>query len=323
MRKELVIGTRGSKLALAQSEEMRRQLCARAGDERAVRLEVIQTTGDRSRDSLSEIGGRGLFTAELERALLDGRVDLAVHSLKDLPTDNPSGLELVATPPRADVRDVLVVRRDRMLSHEHALDSLPEGAVVGTGSARRRAQLQALRGDLKFADIRGNVDTRLRKVEMGEVDAIALAAAGLQRLGLLDRITGYLDTDLLLPAPGQGALGLQMRSGDDRLSLVSSLNHEPTWAAAVAERSFLHALGGGCQAPIAAWGREISGELLLDGLISSLDGSDVRRQGTAGAPDSAEALGDKLAREMLAAGAGPLLEAAGSPTSDGSAAPGR
>ena len=303
-RHSLTVGTRGSRLALAQAERVCALLREAAGDRLEPRLEIVRTAGDRSRGPLSEIGGQGVFTAELETALRDGRVDLAVHSLKDLPTAAPADLELAAAPARADVRDVLVTAGDRNL------EELPEGALLGTGSPRRRAQLLALRPDLRFADIRGNVDTRIGKVGSEGLDGVVLAAAGLQRLGLLDRISSYLDTGEVLPAPGQGVLGLQMRRGDPRRDLVAELNHGPTWAGAIAERSLLHALGGGCRAPVAAWGREISGGLLLDGLVASADGRELLRRTGEGLPAAADTLGRDQAAELLESGADRLLERA-------------
>ena len=304
-RHSLTVGTRGSRLALAQAERVCALLREAAGSRLDLRLEIVRTEGDRSRGPLSEIGGQGVFTAELETALRDGRVDLAVHSLKDLPTAVPGDLELAAAPARADVRDVLVTAGDR------GLEELPEGALLGTGSPRRRAQLLALRPDLRFDEIRGNVDTRIGKVGAGGLDGVVLAAAGLQRLGLLDRVSSYLDTDQMLPAPGQGVLGLQMRRGDPRRGLVAALNHGPTRAGAAAERSLLHALGGGCRAPVAAWGREISGELLLDGLVAFADGRELLRRTDEGLPDAADTLGRDQAAELIRAGAGRLLERAG------------
>ena len=303
-RHSLTVGTRGSRLALAQAERVCALLREAAGNRFEPRLEIVRTGGDRSRGPLSEIGGQGVFTAELETALRNGRVDLAVHSLKDLPTAVPPDLELTAAPARADVRDVLVTAGDR------SLEELPGGALLGTGSPRRRAQLLALRPDLRFADIRGNVDTRIGKVGADGLDGVVLAAAGLQRLGLLDRISSYLDTDEVLPAPGQGVLGLQMRRGDPRRGLVAGLNHGPTWAGATAERSLLHALGGGCRAPVAAWGREISGELLLDGMVASADGSELLRRTGEGLPEAADTLGRDQAAALLEAGADRLLERA-------------
>lgn len=299
----LILGTRGSELALTQANQVRDQLVERhAGTGLRVQIDIIKTTGDVSRSSLSEIGGQGVFTREIERALLDGRIDLAVHSLKDLPTEIDSNLVVAATPPRVDVRDALVTRGGVDLQH------LPEGARLGTGSARRCAQLLSLRPDLQLTDMRGNVGTRLRQVEEGAVDGVVLAAAGLWRLGLHEKISAYLDTREVLPSPGQGALGLQMRGDDDRLPLVQALNHEPTWQSVTAERGFLRALGGGCRAPIAAWGRQISDELRLDGLVGRPDGSQLYRSQIVGSGSDPEELGSTLAQDLLGQGADAILQ---------------
>ena len=297
---KLTIGTRGSQLALTQTHAMRDLLLERhSGLEVAV--EIIQTKGDVSSGSLRSFGGQGVFTKELENALLQGRVDLAVHSLKDLPTRFHDDLQLVATPPREDVRDVLIVHRGSGLS------DLPEGATVGTGSLRRRAQLLALRPDLELREIRGNLDTRIGKVERGEYDAILLAAAGLHRLGWTDRISAYLEPAQILPAVGQAALGLQMRRDHAMIALVESLDHPPTFAAITAERSLLRALQGGCHAPIAAWGQRQDGALHLDGLVGSPDGSWLLRAAVDGPLDQAEILGENLATDLRALGADDIL----------------
>ncbi|MFH1572179.1 MAG: hydroxymethylbilane synthase [Gemmatimonadota bacterium] len=302
LSRPLILGTRGSDLALTQARTVQALLLERhAAAGLQVELEIIRTTGDVSRASLAQIGGTGVFTKEIERALVEQRIDLAVHSLKDLPTELDEGLALVASPPRQDVRDTLIMRAGRRLA------DLPEGAAVGTGSTRRQGQLLALRPDLRFQEIRGNVDTRLRQARDGEVDAVILAAAGLHRLGLKDQISGYLDTDEVLPAPGQGALGLQMRADDERASLVAALNDEPTWLSVIAERAFLRTLGGGCRAPIAAWGRRISDELRLDGVVARPDGTDLRRASQVAVPERAADLGRELAEELLRAGADAIL----------------
>jgi hydroxymethylbilane synthase len=298
-----VIGTRGSRLATTQSGLVRDLLAdLHAGDGLEVTLETIRTSGDVNRASLSEIGGQGVFTAEIERALLDGRIDLAVHSLKDLPTRTHEDLELVATPERADVRDVLVTREP-----VSGVEGLANGALLGTGSSRRMAQLAAVRPDLRFADIRGNVDTRLARVKGGDLDGVVLAAAGLHRLSRQDEISAYIDAEHMLPAPGQGALGLQMRRGDARQSLVEPLNHAATWAGVEAERSFLDALGGGCRAPIAAWGRLEGPDLHLEGAVAMPDGSRLCRAARRGDPSTAAALGSDLAAELRRQGAENIL----------------
>ncbi len=314
----IVIGSRGSKLALAQAESVRALLVElRGGEENlAVTIEVISTSGDRTGRELSVIGGEGVFTAEIEVALLAGRIDLAVHSLKDLPTTVHEDLAILATPRRADVRDVLITREKPVTGPTAGeipglYDLLQKGASLATGSPRRRAQLLALRPDLRFVDIRGNVDTRIARLRDGDFDGIVLAAAGLQRLSMLEEISVYLDTEQVLPAPAQGALGLQMRRDDDRMTLVrlvQGLNHSPTWASVMAERSFLRTLGGGCRAPIAAWGRVISDELRVDGVVAQPDGSQLTRASITGDPGDAETLGASLAQEIQQKGASVPLE---------------
>ncbi len=301
MSTPFLIGSRGSQLALTQARLVRQMLRARhPGLE--VEIQVIQTRGDMEQGALRQFGG--VFTREIENALLEGRIHLAVHSLKDLPVEVPPDLVLAAAPEREDVRDALITRSGG------GLEDLPAGACLGTSSLRRRIQLQALRPDLRFADIRGNLDTRIAKVQRGEYDGIVLAAAGLHRLGWQQRLSAYLETSQMLPAVGQAALGLQMRRGDEKLRLVQALNHPPTFAAVEAERSLLRHLGGGCQAPIAAWGRLQDGELLLEGLVGRADGSRLLRAAERGAPAAAEELGGRLAAELQRQGAGALLGAA-------------
>ena len=305
MNREIVIGSRGSKLALWQSEWVRARLEEMGA---RVRIEVIKTKGDVMRDvPLATIGGQGAFTKEIEVALLDGRIDVAVHSLKDLPTVNPEGLSITATPEREDARDALVLRPDAG-ANGATLKSLPEGSVVGTSSLRRIAQLKHLRPDVRVKDLRGNVDTRLRKLDSGEYDALILASAGLLRLGFGGRISEAIETDVMLPAVSQGSLGVQTRAGDSETNaLVSRLDHPQTRAAVVAERSLLRKLGGGCQVPIAAHAVVLGRELRLDGLVASLDGSRVIRDTTLAASSEAERAGDVLAARMLEQGAGELL----------------
>lgn len=303
-QRTFIVGTRGSALALTQTgfvvEALRR---AHPG----VRFETrtIHTEGDRSVASLSDIGGRGVFVIEIERALLDREIDIAVHSLKDLPADETSGLAISAVYEREDPRDVLVSRNGL------ALDRLPAGAVVGTGSPRRAAQVMAARPDLAIADIRGNVDTRLRKVTDGAYDATVLAAAGLRRLGWLDRATQVFETEQMLPAVGQGALAVQTRADDgDAVTAVSALDHPATRAAVTAERAFERRLGGGCHAAIAAYGVIVAGErLYLRGLVGDATGAILRAE-IEGESAGAEALGITLAERLIEQGAGAMLEAA-------------
>lgn len=305
MSREIVIGSRGSKLALWQSEWVKARLEETGA---RVRIEVFKTKGDVMRDvPLATIGGQGAFTKELEVALLDKRIDVAVHSLKDLPTLNPEGLSITATPEREDARDALVLRADAD-SDGASISNLPAGAVVGTSSLRRIAQLKHLRPDVQVKDLRGNVDTRLRKLDSGEYDAVILASAGLRRLGLGHRISAAIETDVMLPAVSQGSLGVQTRADDSETNaLVSRLDHAATRAAVVAERALLRNLGGGCQVPIAAHAVVCRGDLRLDGLVASLDGSRLMRDTTVVSAPEAERAGDVLAARLLEEGAGELL----------------
>ena len=298
MSRQLVIGSRGSKLALWQAEQARDRL--RGLD---VRIEVIKTTGDVKNDPLSVIGGKGVFTKELEDALLDGRIDIAVHSLKDLPTILPDRLAISAICEREDARDALVLRAD-VNGSDASLSRLPERAVVGTSSQRRLAQLKALRGDVVVRDLRGNVDTRIRKLDEGQYDAVILASAGLLRLGLENRISAKIPITEILPAVGQGAIAIETRSDDEfAVETTSRLNHRATRLACLAERSFLRGLGGGCQLPIAAHAT-LEGELLIvEGLVARPDGSEIWRDRLSGPVDQAEAIGSSLAARLVHKGA--------------------
>lgn len=296
------LGTRGSQLARWQAQWVAERL---AGLGAEVELVPIVTTGDRHTEgSIGSLGDRGVFTKEIQRALLDERVDVAVHSLKDVPTDAVPGLVLAAVPERAPVADVLVSRR------WPSLDAIPQGGVLGTGSLRRRAQLLAVRPDLQMRDLRGNVDTRLRKVSEGQYDAVVLAEAGLRRLGLEAHIAQVLPPTILLPAVGQGALGLETRQDDEAVrELVARLDHAPTHAAVLAERAMLAALGGGCLTPIAAWGRVEDGSLVLAGRVLAPDGSERVEVELSAPPENAEDLGRRVAQQLLAQGAARLLAA--------------
>jgi hydroxymethylbilane synthase len=296
----LILGTRGSALALTQSNFIRGELERLHG----VRCELrtITTTGDVHLDTpLPVIGGKGVFTAELESALRDGTIDLAVHSLKDLPTAPVDGIVIGAIAGREDARDVLI-SRSRARLHE-----LPAGAVVGTSSSRRAAQLRAARPDFRLRDIRGNVDTRLRKVEAGDYDAIVLAAAGLKRLGFEARATESLALEVMLPAPAQGALAVQCRADDPAtLQLIAALDDACARRAVTAERAFLQALGGGCAAPVAAFAVDDGRQIEMRGLVAATDGSVVVRvHGHGSAPD---ALGEHLAAQAVQQGAAELLK---------------
>lgn len=307
MKDRFVIGSRGSKLALAQAEWARATLLSvhPAVD---VHIEIIKTTGDVKTDPLSVIGGKGVFTKELEDALLDRRIDLAVHSLKDLPTTLPDGLFLAAISEREDPRDALVLPKDCSLRCQ-SLDDLPAQAVVGTSSPRRLAQVKHLRPDIEIRDLRGNVDTRLRKLDDGQYDAVILASAGLRRLGLADRISAAIATDQMIPAVGQGAIGIETRGGDTQaIELGRLLNHEVTQFACTAERALLRALGGGCQLPIAAHAVVLDHDLRLMGLVASRDGLKQVREEVVGPRDYPEVLGETLANRLLERGAMELLE---------------
>lgn len=299
---KLIIGSRGSKLALTQTHHMRDQL-RQLHEDLDVDVEIIRTTGDGSRDSLRSFGGQGVFTKELEKALLDGRVDLAVHSLKDLPTRFNTALAIVATPPREDVRDALIAG-----PAYSELGDLPEGACVGTGSPRRQTQLRALRPDLDLVDIRGNLDTRIGKVASGECTAVILAAAGLHRLGWQQHISAYLSTQDMLPAAGQAALGLQMRTDHPLRDRVAALNDVPTHCAVRAERSLLQTLRGGCHAPVAAWARIEDDRLVLDGRVGDPSGNPLLHAQRSGPADEPESLGAALAEDLRTQGADHLIQ---------------
>jgi hydroxymethylbilane synthase len=297
------IGTRGSKLALAQSEWVKREVQTRHPEIRS-ELVTIKTKGDKIVDApLSKVGGKGLFVKEIEDALLNKAVDLAVHSMKDVPALLQKGLKICVYPKREDPRDALVSK------HFRTIEALPQGASVGTSSLRRSAQLLHMRPDFQIIPLRGNVDTRLRKLDSGDLHAIILAAAGLRRLGLTDRITNLLSPDSVLPAIGQGVLGLESREDDPKTEhLVSFLNDPETELAARAERAFLKALEGGCQVPLAGYARVEKDRIVLDGMVAELDGSVILRKQVTATTDSPEALGIALARQLVEAGADRILE---------------
>jgi hydroxymethylbilane synthase len=306
MAHSLVIGSRGSKLALQQSEQAKARLTL-LNPGLDIRIEVIKTTGDVKTDPLALIGGKGVFTKELEDALLDGRIDIAVHSLKDLPTILPDGLTLTAICEREDPRDALVLSSYNE-AFNMSLDSLPERAVVGTSSQRRLAQLKALRRDVVVKDLRGNVDTRLRKLDEGQYDALILASAGLRRLGLQNRISVAISTAEMLPAVGQGAIAIETRAGNEvAVEIVTKLNHEETRYACIAERALLRRLGGGCQFPIAAHGVVNRRQLNLSGLVARPDGSQILRDNVSGSITDAEQLGAELASKLIDQGADSIL----------------
>lgn len=294
----LVIASRGSQLALWQARWIQTRLAALGHESR---IEIIKTTGDKIQDvPLAKVGTKGLFTKEIEEALLDGRADLAVHSLKDLPTELPAGLTLAAVPEREDPRDALVGKK---------LANLPRGARVGTSSLRRSAQLRNLRPDLAVESVRGNVDTRLRKLDEGQYDTILLAAAGLKRLGWADRIAEILDPAQMCPAVGQGALAIETRPDGAGFEACRALDHAATHSAVVAERAVLAELGGGCQVPIGAHARIDNGRLYLTGLVAAPDGAELIRAESQGDVADARPLGVAMGRELLERGARRILEA--------------
>ena len=298
----LRIGTRGSPLALWQAEHVR-DLLVKAHPGIKIELVPIQTKGDRVLDApLAKVDTKGVFTREIEQALLSGAVDLAVHSLKDLPTTLPAGLMIGAVCEREDPLDCLVAKGARSLAELRA------EAVVATGSPRRKAQLLHLRPDLRIVDLRGNVGTRLRKLDESDWDAIVLAKAGLVRLGFENRISCVLGRKEMLPAVCQGALGIEIRQEDGKTAaLVSPLDHTPSRLATAAERAFLASLGGGCQVPIAALARVGWGTLTLEGLVASPDGRTYLRRHIEGPASAAEALGKALGAEILEEGGGAIL----------------
>ncbi len=298
----LRLGTRSSQLALVQAHGIANRLEA-AGHR--VEIVHIRTKGDQSTQPLSQAGGIGLFTKAIQQALLDQEIDFAVHSLKDLPTESIPGLTLAAVPERELVNDVIVTESGS------ALDQIPHGARIGTGSVRRRAQLLSQRSDLQVLDIRGNVDTRLEKLAVGDFEAIILAAAGLKRLGKIDDRCWHVPLKLMLPAVGQGALGIEARIDDaETIGSLSALNDPAARAAVTAERSLLQALTAGCLAPVGALGISSHDELQLSAAVFSQDGTQKIAAERAGRPDQAQSLGHELAEELLSRGAGPLIQAA-------------
>ena len=303
MGQPVIIGTRGSKLALWQAEWLRSALVKRFPGI-SVELSIIKTQGDKILDvPLAKLGGKGLFVKEIEEALREGRVDIAVHSMKDMPAEIPTGLVIGAVPEREIPTDVLVSRNGLTLME------IPAGGIIGTSSLRRAAQLRSLRPDLEVIPLRGNVETRIRKLETDQLAAVVLAAAGLKRLGLAHRITEHLAADRMLPAVGQGALCLEIRGVDPRIGpLVSALDHPATRTAVNGERAFLRRLEGGCQVPIAGYGRIEGSHFTLTGLVAAVDGSIVIKHSLSGPAASAERIGVELAEILLSRGADGILE---------------
>ena len=301
MHNSLVIGTRGSQLALWQAQFIKNQL-ERHFPTLEVSLKIIKTTGDRIQNR-SLVGlGKGIFTKEIENALLTGDIDLAVHSLKDLPTELPEGLCIAAIPTREDPRDVLIT------DTKVPLEGLREGAKIGTTSPRRKAQLLYIRSDLQVVDVRGNIDTRLRKLRETDLDGIILAAAGIKRLLEPEIITQFFDTEQMVPAVGQGALAIEIREGDDRVEkLLLPLNDSSATAEITAERAVLESLGGGCQVPIGAYAKHVNGELSLIGAVCHPDGIQRIVKSSTGTPDTAHQLGRVVAEKLRNSGATELI----------------
>jgi hydroxymethylbilane synthase len=311
VHRPLLIGTRGSPLALWQANHVRTLLIAahRLGED-AVALEPITTSGDRITDKpLRDFGGKGLFTKEIDEALLNGAVDLAVHSMKDLPTELPPGIVIAAVLPRGDVRDAFISARGESLA------ALPPGAVVGSSSLRRQAQVKRLRPDLRLIDLRGNVETRLAKIERGMADATLLALAGLKRLGLADHVTSILSTEEMLPAVAQGAIGIACRSSDATTRELLQVLNDPATATAVAcERAFLAQLDGSCRTPIAGLAEIANGALRFRGLVLNPEGTEWHEIERLGRPEDAASIGAEAGRELLAL-AGPNFLASLTPRS--------
>ncbi|MBI5050092.1 MAG: hydroxymethylbilane synthase [Nitrospirae bacterium] len=324
--KKIIIATRGSKLALWQANWVKTQLEERNSGIK-IELMKIKTTGDKILDvPLAKVGGKGLFVKEIEEALLREDADFAVHSMKDVLTDLPKGLHLTAICKREDPRDAFITRISNLKSQTSNLKNLPKGATVGTSSLRRLCQLLNIRPDLEIAQLRGNLDTRIRKLDAGQFDAIIVATAGVKRLGMAERITEILEPEISLPAIGQGAVGIECRVDDEFINnLLKPLNHPETAVCVHAERAFLKKLEGGCQVPIAAHARLISQEsgvrgqqsnselltlnskLVIDGLVGSVTGDSIIKGHTEGKPEDAESLGIKLAEDLLSRGAGKIL----------------
>lgn len=304
MKKKLIIGSRGSELALWQANFVKKEL-EKKHRGLSVEIKIIKTKGDKILDvALSKIGDKSLFTKELEVELLNKRIDLAVHSLKDLQTQIPAGLKLAAVTKRHDVEDVLIARKKGI-----TIQTLPENAVVATGSLRRRAQLQHLRPDIKVVDLRGNVPSRIKKFLESDWDAIILARAGVERLGLRKYISSFISKEEILPAVGQGALGIEIHEENEFANeIVKSIHYQETFIAVTAERALLRALEGGCQVPIGAFAEVRTTGLYLDAMVGSLDGSVTFRKKIRGSKNYPEKLGKSLAKDLLKAGAREILD---------------
>ncbi|MBS1234684.1 MAG: hydroxymethylbilane synthase [Nitrospirae bacterium] len=306
-KNKVVIGTRASKLALWQAEWVKSELQKMHPGLR-IELNKIKTSGDKILDvPLSQVGGKGLFVKEIEEAMLRGEADLAVHSIKDVPTEFPEGLELAVICKREDPRDAFITVA-KATSPIRGFQDLPQGATIGTSSLRRSCQLLSLRPDIRIMQLRGNLETRLRKLDEGQFNAIILAVAGVKRLGWSDRITEVLAPDISLPAIGQGAIGIECRIDDDfTQKLIAPLNHEESAICVRAERALLKRLEGGCQVPIAAYARLMNGKLVMDSLVGSISGDRIIRDHAEGSPEDAEIIGTALAEALLSKGADKIL----------------
>lgn len=300
--KQILIGSRGSQLALWQANHIR-DLLNKHYPTLHVELKIFTTLGDKIQNkSLPEIGGKGLFTQEIEEALLDKRIDIAVHSLKDLPSALPKGLCLAATPEREDVRDAFVSTRWNRLS------DIPENGIIATGSVRRRAQIKRAKPSITFEHLRGNINTRLRKLDKQEWDGIIMASIALKRLKIENRITQYLDPSIFIPAVGQGAIGIEVKSSrQEVINLIKLINHVPTFLAVTGERIFMKLLEGGCSVPLGAWGRIEKEEFMLTGYFSNLEGTKTLMETVQGPVKDSEILAENLAKNFLRQGAKELL----------------
>ncbi len=303
-KNKLIIATRGSKLALWQAEWIKSEI-EKLSPGIEIALNIIKTTGDKILDvPLAQVGGKGLFVKEIEEAMLRGEADLAVHSMKDVPTELPEGLHLSTITKREDPRDAFIAGKGIT-----NISDLPQGANIGTSSLRRICQLLNKRPDLRITQLRGNVDTRLRKLANGEFDAIILATAGVKRLGHENIITAKIPTDISLPAIGQGAVGIECRVDDEFMNdLLKKLDHKETSVCVRAERAFLKKLEGGCQVPIAAYAQLRNGNIYIEGLVGSIDGKTLLRESLRGNPEEAETLGTTLAEKLLVKGAKEILD---------------
>jgi len=303
MGAQIKIGTRGSQLALWQANWVKTTLMEKF-PELNVELVIIKTKGDKILDvPLAKVGGKGLFVKEIEEALIDKRIDLAVHSMKDMPSEIPQGLYISAIPDRENPKDALISRKNLLLSE------LPQNAKVGTSSLRRASQLKQIRPDIEIVSLRGNLDTRLKKLETENLNAIILAAAGLKRMGFADRIAEYLDDNIMLPAVGQGALCIESRKNDlETDHFIGVLDHEKTRKVVIGERAFLNRLEGGCQVPIAAHGKLENNIFSLTGLVASLDGTIIIKHSLSGPDTRSESIGVELADRLLSEGAREILD---------------